>query len=337
VGPRFYCRVVGEVDDPIADGYFIDLFHLPTHTREASPSVRGEVWWYDDGPNRHGLRVRWRAADGAGAVGSSETIREDLRAHPASPELVALATTRAGVLLVDDRRHRLVWGVDRGDFVDVAEPFYERSPHAQAVARTVSLALDDGGALVLLTREVYRGGPGEDWDTTDGLVPRLEHVGVAVEVAPDGTLRARRPVALGDATFGLAARGAERGVVLRRGDALTLLPMDGGPATSLPSMPARCPTACRAGSSAGSPWRLALPRACASLAFEPDAPAVDGGAVELDLTPAGACIRALNAVEGGDRVISLQATPAGALVGHRAQAERVRCVTAAASALPSAP
>lgn len=236
------------------------------------------------------------------------------------------------------------WAGGEGEVVTLPEPFLA-GRGANIDWRVSTIALPDGG-LAWVVGEDTRG---------------LGVVGVALDVAPDGAVRGRRPfVGLDQHLLGLVRRGACAGALLgdMRGGAMRWLPTGGGgsrcPGASVVDLPAlpvgRSMPPCGAASAAD----LAIEARgyyrfdFAGISAPADAMSRDQDDHHLSLrfTPAGYCLAHVESSEVAGRRPSawrmrLDARPSGGLRGHIELADgttrRVRCEARSPAAHPPEP
>lgn len=236
---------------------------------------------------------------------------------------VNVVTVR-GAIVEEEADPWLEWGVTGGRLVALSQ----LAPHClMTPSMAIVAALPDAGVAYLL----------------HDLLPQGRGVAVAMEVAPDGRVRARRAVVRGDDTFALARWGATVGIATwsrTPQGARSFIPLDGSPERAFPSLPSGPTRACEAPLALGDPEAITLwfdrfdVTLRPGIAGEPDmevSPLVTQ--TEVEWTRSGLCVRSLRAERLEHSVIGLVARPGRGLEGvvdGEMAVHRVACRDAAA-------
>ncbi|MDP3219501.1 MAG: hypothetical protein Q8S73_35700, partial [Deltaproteobacteria bacterium] len=197
-----------------------------------SEQVRGEIG--------SSLGLSWRIWESGrfhtGTTGPEMRGSFDAASHYVNPlqevgitEATVEAVSARGVLIHPSFDSWLNWGRAGGAIVRLRQP---SGDCLGLVGGTTTAALPDGGVMYLLV---------------GSLVPGVAAASV-LEVAPEGRVRVRRGVHLGDDEFATLARwGSSTGVVVwsrTRASAGRFLPLDRSPERGVPAMPTTALRAC---------------------------------------------------------------------------------------------
>lgn len=352
---RFVCHIGAEVHPPMpliarecprGDDYEADDAHRcygvqmrRLHASDAHVLARR---WAGDGATVRWV-FGWRSTDARGpfaartAVGVTTWPVAADEEPPSIDDLQVLTVTRAGVVL--GHEGELFWAGRDGGVSAVRDPFLRAGDDDDGrLDMTLSLDLRDGGALLLLVRQIERGLWSETWQTRNEWdhFGFEESVGVALELGPNGAVRARRPMIFAPSPVGLATDGVRHGVVVRRGSDLTLLPTGGGAPVALPPVASLAAPPCSRSPTAGVvAWTLLRDITYEShLTLDPeaagdgqvDSPSFGSPNVErLEITAAGVCLRGLGVGRDISSHAWLDASADGRLAGVLDHASRVTC------------
>lgn len=284
----------------------------------------------------------WRSTDARGpftARTSVDVVAWPVAADEGSPSidnLQALAVTRAGVALLLGRE--LFWAARGAGVTAVREPFLRGAEDGGRMEGTLALDLPDGGALLLLIRQIERGYWDDTWQTRGEGSPGgfEESVGVALELGPSGAVRARRAMIFAPPPVGLATDGVRHGVVIRRGAGLVLLPAGGGGPVALPPVASLAVPPCdRTPATGAAVWTLVRDVTYEGhLALDPEGEWDDQAgsrefgrpeAERLEVTAGRVCLRGLGVGRNVSSQAWLAATAGGQLAGVLDRASRVTC------------